>query len=425
MINSHDNVVYKKVNLEQLIYQYLRDYVDNNSPQEVIAEFRRIFFEFSIQNSSLRSNIENLIFSKEDQGRFFYVLNYCYHIVINHWAKQSEFHQFIIELVNIIDSINFKARCYDRRRKKILELSYGFRQTDYYLKLKRIANVISCNPLLDFDPEKSIANYLAHYPYLYQPLLLGKEHIPEAKNLIINLQNLRQKSFEFQLAQHIIYRSRLVQIARARQISHGAGKFLRRVKNPSLLSEQDLKYSIKKYLEKPNGKETIYQISREFIAKNKLGISYKQFKKRLHSYLILGVKSRSKEYQFDKIISKILDKAYYQSDSQPLNDSLILQTCRRLLRFLVVDKTQQNSHRQLIDLVMNLGTSTTVSLMIRMILICPKIKPELEERLAILFVNYESYSAEDVTWLIKFLENFLIACSLHFGKIDLSATKVI
>ena len=425
MINSQNDIVYKKVNLDKFIYQYLRDYVDNNTPREVIAEFRRIFFEFSIQDSLLRGRIEKLIFSKEGSGRFCYVLNYCYHIVINHWSQQSELHQFIIELVDAIDSINFKAPSYDRRRKKILELAHDFCQTDYYVKLKRITKVIACNSLLEFDPKESICHYLIHYPYLYQSLLLGKEYIPEEKNLIINLQNLRQKFFEFQLAQHIIYRSRLVQIARARQISHGAGKFLRRVKNPSFLSEQDLKYTLKKYWEKPNGKDTIYQISQTFLAENKLGVSYKQFKKNLYSYLTLGVKSRNKDYQFEKIIFKIIDKSYYQSDSQPLSDSLILQTCRRLLRFLVLDKTQQNNHRQLIDLVINLGTATTVALLIRIVLICPKIKPELEERLAILFVNNESQKAEDVTWLIKILENFLIAFSLNFGTIDLSATKVI
>ena len=425
MINPKNNSSFNRVNSEKIIYQYLRDYIENNSPQEIIAEFRRVFFEFSIQNSSLRSHIENIIFSKEDQVRFSYVLNYCYHIVINHWAQRSEFYQSIVELVDIIDSVNFTVQYYDRRRNKILELARNFRQTDYYLKLKRIANVIACKSLLNFDSQKTIGNYLTHYPYLYQSLLLGKEYIPEEKNLIINLQNLRQEYFEFQLAQHIIYCSRLKQVAQARQISHGAGKFLRRVKNPSLLSEQDLKYSLKKHLEKPNGKETIYQISQGFIAKNKLGISYKKFKNNLSAYLLLGVKSRNKDYQFERIISNIIKKSYYQSDSQPLTDTLIFQTCRRLLRFLVVDTTQRNNHRQLIDLVINLGTATTVSLLIRIVLICPKIKPELEERLAILFINCESQKAEDVTWLIKLLENFLIGFSLHFGKIDLSATKVI
>ena len=47
MIHYQDNFVYKKVNLEQVIYQYLRDYVEKNSPPEVIAEFRRIFFDFN------------------------------------------------------------------------------------------------------------------------------------------------------------------------------------------------------------------------------------------------------------------------------------------------------------------------------------------------------------------------------------------
>ncbi len=424
MINYQDNFSYKRVNLEKIIYKYLRDYVENNTPTDVIAEFRRIFFQFSIQDVLLRSHIESLIFSKEDRARFSYVLNYSYHIIINHWAQQTELQPFIVELVKVIETINFKSQCYDRRRKKIFELADNFLQTDYYLKLQRLAKVIACKSLANFNFQEPISNYLTHYPYLYQSLLLGKEYIPEEKSLIIKLQNTRQQYFEFQLAQHIIYRSRLVEIARARQISHGAGKLIRRVKNPSLLSDKDLKNSIKKYLEKPDKKETLGQISQKFLRENTSDISYREFKKNLYTYLILGVKSRNKEYQFKKIISKILDKSYYQSDSQPLNDSLIFQTCRRLLKYMMIDTTQQNNHRQLIDLVMNLGTATTVSLLVRMALICPQIKPELEQRLAILFIKYESQKAEDVTWLIKILENFLIAFSIYFGSIDLSATKI-
>ena len=424
MIHYQDNFVYKKVNLEQVIYQYLRDYVEKNSPPEVIAEFRRIFFDFSITDASLKSHIENLIFAKEDRARFSYVLNYCYHIVINHWAQQPELHQFIAELVNIIESVDFKNQYYDRRRNKILELSDNFRRTDYYSKLKRISQVIAHKSLSNFSFQDPISNYLTHYPYLYKFLLLGKEDSPEEKNLIAKLQNTRQKYFEFQLAQHVIYRSRLIEVARARQFSHGAGKLLRRVKNPSLLSEEDLQYSIKKILEKPNKKETSSQIAQKFLGKNQAKISYKEFKKNLYNYLLLGVKPRNKQYKLDKILAEMLDKCYYQSDSQTTNDSLIFQTCRRLLRLMMVDTTKQNNHSQFIDLVINLGTATTVSLLVRMALICPNIKPELEQRLAILFLNYESQKAEDVTWLIKVLENFLIAFSIHFGNIDLSAAKI-
>lgn len=425
MINHQGSLSYKKVNLEQAIYQYLRNYVENNSPTEVIGEFRRVFFEFSIKDTALRSHMENLIFSKEDRARFTYVLNYCYHIIINHWAQQSELQQFIVELVDVIDTVNFKTQCYDRRRKKIFELADNFCHTDYYTKLQRIAKVIGRKSLANFNFQEPISNYLTHYPYLYRVLLLGKEYSPEEKSLIVKLQNIRQKYFEFQLTQHIIYRSRLVEIARARQISHGAGKIIRRVKNPSLLSQEDLRNSVKRYLEKPNKKETLEQISQKFLWENKSDISYKEFKNNLCAYLVLGVKSRKKDYKLNEIISDILDKSYYQSDSQPLNDSLIFQTCRRLLRYIMVDTTKQNNHRQLIDLVMNLGTATTVSVLVRMVLICPQIKPELEQRLAILFVKYESQKAEDVTWLIKILENFLIAFSLHFGNIDLSAAKFI
>ena len=64
-------------------------------------------------------------------------------------------------------------------------------------------------------------------------------------------------------------------------------------------------------------------------------------------------------------------------------------------------------------------------LLVKIVLICPLIKTDLEQRLAILYSCYEAKNIEDVPWMVKFFEHFLIALSIYFGKIDISLAKSI
>jgi len=54
------------------------------------------------------------------------------------------------------------------------------------------------------------------------------------------------------------------------------------------------------------------------------------------------------------------------------------------------------------------------------VLICGKVKPYLEKRLAILFGHYEFSTREGVVWLVKALENVNLALTTNFGKVDVS-----
>jgi hypothetical protein len=67
------------------------------------------------------------------------------------------------------------------------------------------------------------------------------------------------------------------------------------------------------------------------------------------------------------------------------------------------------------DLITNIGPSATIRLLLKIVLVCKKVKPYLEKRFAILFNHYESYSQSGVQWLVKCMENLNIAWSSYFG----------
>jgi hypothetical protein len=85
-----------------------------------------------------------------------------------------------------------------------------------------------------------------------------------------------------------------------------------------------------------------------------------------------------------------------------------------------VDPSAGKQHYVFVDLINNLGPINTTGLLLRILLICQKVKPFLDRRFSLLFNHYETASSDAVDWLVKVLENVNIALSLNFGTLDLS-----
>jgi hypothetical protein len=64
-----------------------------------------------------------------------------------------------------------------------------------------------------------------------------------------------------------------------------------------------------------------------------------------------------------------------------------------------------------------------MGLLLKIVLICRKVKPYLERKFAILFNHYETSTTSTVSWLVGTLEQLNIAFSLNFGNMDLSFFK--
>ena len=91
-----------------------------------------------------------------------------------------------------------------------------------------------------------------------------------------------------------------------------------------------------------------------------------------------------------------------------------------MLDFLVVESIQKPQHFLFLNLMSNIGPIATISILLKIVLVCYRVKPYLEKRFAILFNHYEKDMRESVAWLVKALENLQVALSTNFGRIDLS-----
>lgn len=438
MIKDVDSSAWQPIDQESnIIYQYLHRCAAIQSPPAVIKEFKSLFIQGRNDNIEISQALKKIILSPLGKQQFEAILSNCCYLILNCWSNTPESLSYVSELINTFDTIH-QVTSVDRRRKQLIQLIKNYQQTQSYFKLRaiiaiinpqEIANVTSTNAIATNEASSSsntnkiINTYLTRYNYLYQFFLPQASEFNQLRELVKTLQNKRKQDFEFRLSQHLIYLVRLKQTAKMKLLSRGAGKVITKANNPTLLSERAFKIALKQYIAKVEDQATILQRSQHFVANNNLRNSYQVFKQDLYNFLITNIKPRNSHCQFSSELQQKIDQIFPQSDTKPLNNTLILQTCRQLLSFLIIDPSSPTDPNKFAELVVNLGTAQAMMILIKITLICPESKVDLEKKIALIVTYYQLHSIQDIPWLMKSLEHLLIAFGIYFGKIDVSIAK--
>ena len=413
---------------EQLLYNHWLELVKVESPAELISRFRTLFIHGTgYPDRSIVEALEKIAASPHAEQEFKYVLNRCCHIPINRWQTYPGKQAAIPELIALFEEAPKVVFGYSRSRTRggdLPKLVHQFTESEQYLTLKRLAQVITHN-WEDRSNSKTPASLalgtlIPRYPYLYKHCLLSEDSTYEQQKIIKKIQAQKQQEFEIDLSQYVAHQVRKTQIAR-RGTSISFGRTIQNIKNPTLLSDPELFFALKQFVGKVEGADTYRQLAGRFRANASDTQSYGSFKDDLYEYLIPSVTDhRYGKCQFNDKLYKQLHNTFPHCDSQKFNEFLMMRTCSQLLNFLVVESSVRPNHFVFIDLISNLGPTQTTGLLLKIVLICHKVKPYLEKRLAILFGHYEFSAPEGVLWLVKALENLNLALSTNFGKVDVS-----
>lgn len=409
---------------EQKLYKHLLHCVQVESPSQLIERFRSLFIDGATYPSAeILKVLDEIADSKLADQEFKYVLNRCCHILINRWQMQPQLQAAIPELVALFENPPSSMGLYSprvrsiRRMRSLVKL---FTSSEQYLTLRRLSQVIANRATDASGSSANLGMLIRRYPYLYEHCLLSEDSTYEHQQAVRQMQAQAQRQFEVDLSQYITYQVRQSQ-PHAR--NGATGSTLARVKNPTLLSDRELFYGIKQYTGKVEGSYTYRDLAQTFLTHSNHTPSFGTFKGELYSYLTSSIAPEYGNRNFNNRLYNHLQNILSHNDSQPFNEFLLLRTCSHLLNFLVVDSRQQPQHFVFIDLVANTGIHFTIGLLLKIVLICRKVKPYLEKRFSILFNHYESSGTDAVMWLIQALENLNVALSIHFGAVDLSYLK--
>jgi hypothetical protein len=412
---------------EQQLYDHLLYCVQLESPTQLIERFQRLFLDgVRYLEPEVWLALEKLAMDKRAEQEFKFVLNRCCHIVINRWQMQPQLQGAIPQLVALFENPPDPAKVQSRGARRLRQLVQLFTETEQYLTLQRLSRVMSETAEAEGNCNGSnqVGALIQRYPYLYEHCLLSEDSSYEHQQTVRQIQARVQRRFEFDLSQYVTYQVRRAQAIR-QPSTEAPERIIQPVNNPTLLSDRELAAALKQFVGKVQGPNTYRDVAQSFLTHTSQTSSYRDFKDDLYEYLTASIDPAYGKRQFNERLYNHLKNTLTQSDLQKPTEFLIVRTCSQLLNFLVVESPQRPNHFVFVDLITNLGATLTTGLLLKIVLLCRKVKPYLEKRFSILFNHYESSTRDGVPWLITSLENLNVAFSVHFGSADLSCLNQI
>jgi hypothetical protein len=407
--------------IEQIIYEHFLQVVKTETPEELLARFKTLFVEgVNYNDNRVFSTIETLISEKTAEQNFPLTINRCCYILVNYWQTQPTGNTYISQLIEVLAHPTEIKSTYSKHIRRLRQLLLLYIQGYDYRMLNRLNTVLNGQTLGRDDIEgELLGKLITRYPFLYEHALVSEERTVENIEIIKRIQkNLRQQQ-DANLSQYFTYQVRKSRIKA--QVGRDAAKNLIRIANPTLLPSKELGIALIQFTGKAENGKSYQDLSHEFVAQLQRKPTIKSFKRDLYNYLIAGIDSSYGKRGFNDRLHKVIDGILLDRDSQPIDEISQLRICTHVLNYLVVESTTKAQHFVFMDLINNLGAVATTSLLLKIVLICYKTKPLLENRFSILFNHYESSHCREISWLVKSLEHWSIAEAIHFEKLDASS----
>lgn len=395
--------------LEELIYQYFQHWRQYESPEALLARLRRLLVDgVSDPDDTVARALFALAKEPTAEREFKYVLNRCCYTLINPWYSQPREHWAIPELVGLFDQDLPPASTPELQR--VRTLIKAFVASDQYAALGRLRQIFS-EPRRGTTArvaveEQPLGDRISSYPFLYDGSLLTKDSDQEQAK---NVGDLRRKA-EVDLA---------LRLARYHgSLGHGVSET--KAINPTLLPATDVRQAMGYYTGKVDGHRTQKDLARWFATYSKTARSFGSFKDEFVDYLMGPIAASDPKYSgnhFTRTLRQHLYDTLPQFDDQPINDFILVETCRQVLSFLVVDNPQKPVFRRYCHLIEDVGYTLTMGLLLRIVLFCSKARPWLERCFSILFNLHERRLCKEVPWLVNSLEHANLALITNFTDI--------
>ncbi|MCS6815059.1 MAG: hypothetical protein NZ772_16005, partial [Cyanobacteria bacterium] len=320
---------------EQQLYNHLLSKVEVDPPDQLVRDFCSLFIDgYGYVHREIHQLVDQIVLSKQADQDFKFVLNRCCHILINRWQTRPSHHAAIPELIGLFERVPTKTPTdYSRHKaiRRLRELTTLFTQTEQYAALRRLAQVMSYSADSVSISTQPLGTLIRRYPYLYEHCLLTDGARREDQQTIRELQAQVQRQFEIDLTQYVTYRVRRAQLARS---SNGATRqLIQPVKNPTLLDDHDLVLAVKQFAGKVEGSNTYKDLAQRFVTHTSQGISFQSFKDDLYQYLVTSIEPSYGKRRFNDQLYNQLKNILPDSNSQRVNDMLLVKACSQLLNF--------------------------------------------------------------------------------------------
>ncbi len=406
---------------EQMLYGHLLAFAEYETPERLIERFHALFIDgVGYADQDVVAALDHIVSDRGIEEYFHFILNRCCHILVNRWQGNSQLQYAVPLLIDLFEqtpcqTVNEYTRT--RHIRQLRQVVKKFTETEQYLTLKRLALLMDSTSRQN-NESHLLGNLIQRYPYLYEYCLVSEGSPEEHHKHIRLMQAQAQQQFEVNLSHYVTYRVRQSRLKKMHS-DREALERLKPVSNPTLLSDRELVTSLNHFSGKVHQGRSYRDTAQNFLERNQ-SVKFGDFKRELHEYLCDTIDPSYGKRKFNKLLADQLEHTLTQNEDQLTNDFLLIRTCNQLLNFLVLESSAKPQHFVFIDLINNLGPVLTTGLLIKVILLCKKVKSYLEKRFSTLFNHYETASQSNVKWLVQMFENLNVAMSVTFGSTDLS-----
>ena len=397
---------------EVYLYDHLMREARTVEPARVVEHFRQLFVDgVSASNPRAVKALEWIVNAPFARSEFKFILNRSYYIVINAWRESSRNRMFIPALIDAVLLAPEKTDS-EIHNRYLWQLTQHFVQSEQYQALQRLSLTIRSERHRGKEPKIKpshvpLETIIHRYPYVYEYNLLTQDSTVEQRHTIQAMRHEAQTQYDLDLSRYVAYH----------RSSSYRDVAVFPAKNPTLLSDDRLNKALSQYVGKFDGANTQRDLANCFLTYSKWTRSYRELKSDLYDYLTLSMGPWFSGQRFGSKLGDRLQSTLTPYDDKPPTTALFQETCKALLNFLVVESPQKPDHANFIDLLGNLGATLTVSVLLKIILLCEQAKPWLERRFAILFNHYGDRPQTDVKWLIESMETLNVAMSTNFSNI--------
>lgn len=412
---------------EQILYDHWLNRVQMETPEALIERFRLLFVDgLDYPEKAVRRALFSIINSGYATQQFKFIVNRSCYIPINRWLMQPNQREYVPQLVELFN-VHPRGIARTHSVRRLRELVKLFVETDQYATLRRLEKVVLNGDTSTTAPTttSTLGELINRYPYLYEHSLLTVDSTEPHKQNVRLIQTDAQQQFEQDLSQYLIYRRLQVHrhdgvLMLGADLGQSSGGTSTIPRNPTLLSDRQLDEAVDHFCGRFDGTHTYRDFANHFLLYSKETRSYQSFKAELYAYLTESLDLSYPVQRLTQRIQVFLKELYADWDNEKLQETLMVNTCQKLLNFLVVESRRSLEHSTFLELLCHLGNTLTIGLLLKIALICRKVKPWLEKRFAILFNHYEGYAQSEVNWLVESLEHLNIAFCTNFGDVRVS-----
>jgi hypothetical protein len=386
-----------------LMFSYLEEIVRVWTPEQVLVEFRNLFFHHVHPNTLESFQVLQTLVRDNKEQDFISILKRSCYILFNSWAANGRL-EFVREMLQLFADPTLAQKTFSPAIKRVRNWVRSFAESRDYQDLQRLVQDYSRYQNEGQKQNQWSDRYMV-YQWVAQSIDLSNP--PEQRELASLVAQRMKDRFKCDLAMYT-----------ARAQSAGYDRKLH--PNPTIFGDDALR--LIKLLVVRRGNCGYEQLSRRFLELTKT-LHYDSFKNEFSSYLLNSNKPKEEVKALQNLLEKKLNLLYPSKNNERINSALMLVTCNRAIEWLTTENHQEPSG--IFKMLISRGNPLTLAiLLLKIVLISPNSRVHLECCLADLLRYYKQLPEAECQSAIQFFEVLKIVLAIYSGDVEYNLVKI-